>query len=85
QDIEKTVERDTAGRRARNVIIETVAQQKQRELEKRQSEKKRINEAVDNSQIESDKKIKKRKISKNTNEDFCNNERLNPGAQYQDE
>ncbi|CAG8499543.1 17895_t:CDS:2 [Racocetra fulgida] len=82
QEIEKTVERDTAGRRARNVIIETVAQQKQRELEKKQSEKKRMNESVDNSQIRSDKKYKKRKISENTNKGFGNN---NPGAQYQDE
>ncbi|CAG8686189.1 5593_t:CDS:1, partial [Gigaspora margarita] len=32
--IEKTVEHNTSGRHAHNVIIETVAQQKQQELQK---------------------------------------------------
>src|SRR2546429_620139 len=43
QDIEKTVECNTTGRRARNIVVDTIAQQKQRELQEKESKKKKRN------------------------------------------
>ncbi|CAG8683479.1 13470_t:CDS:2, partial [Racocetra fulgida] len=81
QDIEKTVERNTKGRRARNIVVDTIAQQKQRELQEKESKrKKRNNEAPD------DKKGKKRKIARN--DDFCDDKSFDPTTpttQYQSE
>ncbi|CAG8840998.1 17349_t:CDS:2, partial [Gigaspora margarita] len=78
QDIEKTIERNTTGRRARNIVVDTIAQQKQWELQEKESKKKKRNNEAPN-----DKKGKKRKIVRN--EDFCDDKSFDPTTQYQTE
>ncbi|CAG8739138.1 7130_t:CDS:1, partial [Cetraspora pellucida] len=75
QDIEKTMECNTTGRRARNIIIDTIAQQKQRDLKRNKSEEK----------VNDERKPKKQKSYNDINRNVTGNKDPDPSVQYQQE